>query len=402
VIINEITCLKLFFIIDIFASGFDLQILENTGSNKRNFFAWKSIFLFFIVPLIYSCNPTKYVPQGETLLNNSYIEIDKAGINKSDLVPYIKQKPNKKIFGARFHLGLYNLSNLEKEKWPHAWLRKIGEEPVIYDKSATDKSREQLEDYIGSKGYFDGRVSDSVITAKRKSDVFYNVRLREPFTFRNIYYEIADTNIQTLFYFDSLSCLIQRGDPYDVDILQAERSRFERVVKNHGFYGFSSDHIAFRVDSMIGNRQVNLYYEIRKSQKTDNYNRITYVPHSLFQIKNVYIYPDFVPKDVLEGGESYFTNLDTVYYNGYYFITGQKKTPIRYDLILKSLYLKPGSSYTITDAEQSQSHLMTLKVYRLVNIFFNETDAPEGSQELVSYLNCHIQLTLLSQQSFDV
>jgi len=376
--------------------------LKKTGSNKRSIFQWKFIFPFLLVLLIYSCNPTKYVPQGETLLNNNYIEIDKAGINKSDLLPYIKQKPNKKIFGARFHLGLYNLSNLEKEKWPHAWLRNIGEEPVIYDKYATEKSSEQLKDFIGSKGYFDSRVTDSIKTVKRKTDVFYNVHLKEPFTIRNIYYEITDTNIRNLFYFDSIACLIQRGKPYDVDILKDERLRFERVVRNHGFYGFSAEHIAFRVDSTIGRRQVNLYYEIRNPQKTDIYNRITSVPHSVYAIKDIYIYPDFVPKDVLEGGEAYYRSLDTVSYNGYYFITAQKRPPIRYELILKSLYLKPGSGYRITDTEQTQSHLMTLKVYRLVNIYFNETVPPEESQEQVSYLNCHIQLTLLSQQSFNV
>ena len=393
---------KLFFIIDIFASGFEVQILKKTGSNKRNIFPGILYLLFLLVPVIFSCNPTKYVPQGETLLNNNYIKIDREGINKSDLVPYVKQKPNKKIFGARFHLGLYNLSNLDKEKWPHSWLRKIGEEPVIFDKYSADKSREQLEDYIGSKGFFDSRVSDSIRTVKRKSDVFYNVNLKEPYTIRNVYYEIADTNMQTLFDFDSLNCLIQRGRPYDADILQAERARFERYVKNHGFYSFSTDHIAFRVDSTIGNRQVNLYYEIHNFQKTDNYNRIIYVPHSAYQIKNVYIYPDFVPKDVLEGGESYLKSLDTVNYNGYYFISGQKNSVIKYDLILQSLYLKPGSGYSITNTEQTQSHLMTLKVYRLVNIFFNETEAPEGSQESQSFLNCHIQLTLVSQQSFNV
>jgi outer membrane protein assembly factor BamA len=376
--------------------------LKKTGSNKRNIFPGILDLLFLLVPAIYSCNPTKYIPQGETLLNKNYLHIDREGINKSDLAPYIKQKPNKKIFGARFHLGLYNLSNLDKEKWPHAWLRNIGEEPVIYDKNATDKSREQLEDYVSSKGYFDSRVSDSVRTVKRKSDVFYNVNLKEPYTIRNVYYEIADTNIQTLFDFDSLNCLIQRGKPYDADILQAERMRFERYVKDHGFYAFSTDHIVFRVDSTIGNRQVNLYYEIHNFQKKDNYDRIIYVPHPTYQIKNVYIYPDFVPKDVLEGGESYLNSLDTVNYNGYYFISGQKKSVIKYDLILQSLYLKPGSGYSITNTEQTQSHLMTLKVYRLVNIFFNETEAPEGSQELQSFLNCHIQLTLLSQQSFNV
>ena len=89
--------------------------MEKTGSNKRNIFPGILNLLFLLVPAIYSCNPTKYVPQGETLLNKNYIHIDREGINKSDLVPYIKQKPNKQIFGARFHLGLYNLSNLEKE-----------------------------------------------------------------------------------------------------------------------------------------------------------------------------------------------------------------------------------------------------------------------------------------------
>jgi hypothetical protein len=127
--------------------------LKKTGSNKRNFFPEVLILLFLFVPGMFSCNPTKYVPKGETLLNNNNIHIDREGVNRSDLVPYIKQKPNKKIFGARFHLGLYNLSNLEKEKWPHSWLRNIGEEPVIFDKYAADKSRQQIEDYIGSKGY---------------------------------------------------------------------------------------------------------------------------------------------------------------------------------------------------------------------------------------------------------
>lgn len=392
----------MFFIIDIFVEGFDVQILKKTSSNKNNNFLRVLILLGPLVTLIYSCNPTKYVPQGETLLNNNYIEIDGGGINKSDLVPYIKQKPNKKIFRARFHLGLYNLSDINKEKWPHGWLRNIGEGPVIFDKIQAEKSREQLEEYIGSKGFFDSHVSDSVRTIKRKSDVFYDVNLKTPYTIRNLYYEIADTTIEKLFYFDSINCLIQRGKPYDVDVLQAELTRVERYIKNHGFYGFSADYISFRVDSTIGNRQVNIYYGIKKFAKIDNYNRITYISHPLYRINNIYIYPDFVPKDVIEGGESYLKNLDTVNYKGYYFVTGQKKQQLKYDLILQSLYLKPGSAYNITNTEQTQSHLMTLKAYRLVNIFFSEADAPENSQGSELYLNCHIQLTLLSQQSFNV
>ena len=38
--------------------------------------------MLFLAPLFYSCNPTKYVSQGETLLNNNYINIDEGGDNQ--------------------------------------------------------------------------------------------------------------------------------------------------------------------------------------------------------------------------------------------------------------------------------------------------------------------------------
>jgi outer membrane protein insertion porin family len=72
---------------------------------------------------------------------------------------------------------LYNLSNINKDKWPHNWLRNIGEEPVIYDPDAMTKTKEQIQSYVFSKGYFDGKVTDTVVTANKKSDVFYNVDL---------------------------------------------------------------------------------------------------------------------------------------------------------------------------------------------------------------------------------
>jgi outer membrane protein assembly factor BamA len=376
--------------------------LEKITLNKKIYSLRYFLPLLFIGLIISSCNPTKYVPEGETLLNDNHIIINKEGVKKSELLPYIKQKPNKRIFGTRFHLGLYNLSNIHKQKWPHKWLRNIGEEPVIFDPYATAKTKDQIKSYVASKGYFDGQVMDTVKTASRKSDVFYNIVLLQPYTIRNLYYEIADSNIQKLFYFDSVNCIIERGKPYDVDVLQAERSRFERFIKDHGFYGFSGDHIYFRVDSTVGNRQVNIYYGIKNFTKLDAFNRISIVPHSIYRVKNIYIYPDFVPKDALEGGEAYFNSLDTTNYRGYYFITRKGKTEIKYDIIIQSLYLKPGSTFNVTNTEQSQAHLLTLKVYRLVNIYYNDSKEPESPQGSEMMIDCNIQLTLLSQQSYKV
>ena len=372
------------------------------GYNKYYSLRSSLPIIFLIAISISSCNPTKYVPADESLLNENHIKINSERITKSELVPYIKQKPNKRIFGARFHLGLFNLSNIEKEKWPHKWLREIGEEPVIFDSSSTARSKEQLQSFVASKGYFDGKVSDTIETEKRKSDVYYNIDLLPPYTIHKIYSEIADSNIKKLYYFDSVNCVIERGKPYDIDVLQAERSRFERFVKDHGFYGFSGEHIYFRVDSTVGHRQVDIYYGIKEFTKIDDFNKVTQVQHPIFFVRNVYIYPDFIPKEALEGGEAYSKSLDTTFYRGYYFINSEVKERIKYDLIIQSLYLKPGATYNFTNAEQSKSHLLTLKVYRLVNIFYKESGEQESKKDSVLSLDCNIQLTPLSQQSYKV
>ena len=101
----------------------------------------KLIILLVIILTAASCNPTKYVPSGERLLNRNELVLEETGeqmpatVSKSALRPYLRQQPNKKILGMRFYLGLYNLSDIEKDKWPHSWLRRIGEEPLIFDPS---------------------------------------------------------------------------------------------------------------------------------------------------------------------------------------------------------------------------------------------------------------------------
>ncbi len=371
--------------------------------NKVKCLISKFLILAGLLLALYSCNPTKYVPEGESLLNENHIIINKEGIKKADLLPYIKQQPNKRIFNTRFHLGLYNLSNIEKEKWFHKWLREIGEEPVIFDPYATIKSKEQIKSYVSSKGYFDGTVMDTVETAKKKSNVFYKVDLLPPYTVRKIYYEIPDSSLRNLFYFDSTSSLIERGKPYDVEVLQAERMRFERSVKDQGFYNFSAgDHIFYRIDSTVGRRQVDIYYGVKDFSRVDQSDQVVIEPHSRYRVKNIYIYSNFVPKEALENGVLYLNSLDTTEYKGYYFVGKKGKPEIKYDLILEALYLRPGGTYNLSNTEQTESHLFSLKAFRLVNIHYIELNPGgmyDGSER---FLNCNIQMTMLSKQSFKV
>ncbi|HOF21045.1 MAG TPA: POTRA domain-containing protein, partial [Bacteroidales bacterium] len=172
--------------------------MKKNISNKNTCPPGSMLLVFALFLLFSACHPTRYVPQDASLLDKNHVSVNREGINRGTLEPFIKQKPNKRIFGMRFHLGLYNLSNVKKEGWPHSWLRKIGEEPVIYDPYLTGKSVEQIRSYVASKGYFDARVTDTVRTEKQKSEVFYNVALKSPYRIRSLHYErISKFIVQT-------------------------------------------------------------------------------------------------------------------------------------------------------------------------------------------------------------
>ncbi|MGQ9620453.1 MAG: translocation and assembly module lipoprotein TamL [Bacteroidales bacterium] len=354
-----------------------------------------------VVLVALSCNSTKYVSDNESLLDRNYVKINRDNIKKSEIYPYIRQKPNKRIFGARFHLGLYNLSNIKKEKWPHNWLRNIGEEPVIFDQNSVDKSVEQIRAYLISKGYFDNKVLETIEIAKKHSKVFFDINLNAPYTVRNIIYDIQDTTIAKITYFDTMDCMIEKGKPYDVEILQAERARLERFIRDHGFYNFSAEHISFRIDSTIPGRQVDIIYSIRNFIRIGPDNKPVLVPHTQYKIRNIYILPDYNPHDFLAGGEIYQKNLDTTAYEGYYFVTSQKRPSISYNLLMQSIYLHPGYTFNQSNTERSHARLMSLKTYRLVNIFYNEVEE-KPEDEWYRYLDCTIQLTPISRQSFSV
>ena len=379
-----------------------MQMLKYFSSNKNIRNSGHFILLLTLSVMVLSCNPTKYVPEGESLLDNNFVVINQEDVKKADITPYIKQQPNKRIFGARFHLGLYNLSNIEKEKWPHNWLRNIGEEPVIFDQDATTKSKDQIESYLSSKGYFDGQVMETIESANQKSKVYFNIDLKPAYTIRNLYYEIADTNLSPVIYSDTTDCLIEKGKPYDVDVLQSEQSRLERFISDLGFYNFSGDDIYFRVDSTVGDRQVDIYYGIRNYTYINRNNMQVTGPHRQYKVRNIYIYPEYYPREVLSGGEDYIETLDTVSYNGYYFISNVSRPTIKYDIIIQSLYIRPGITFVVSNSERSQAHLMSLKTYRLVNIRYLEPDVEVVNSDGTRALDCIIQLTPMSRQSFSV
>lgn len=368
----------------------------------------KLVLPALIIFITASCNPTKYVPSGDRLLSSNEIAVTSPGVplpstvSRSAMKPYIRQQPNKKIFGVRFHLGLYNLSNLEKEKWPHGWLRRIGEEPVILDEVAAERSAGQIQSYLFSKGFFKARVTDTVRSAGAEAKVVYDVSPGKPYTIADIRYDIQDSVLRGLVLIDTMNCTLERGMIYDVDMLGKERQRLERFIRDIGFYTFSTENIFYRIDSSLMRDQVIIWYVVSPRVTIDSRGRQNTENHLMYRIRDILVYPEFDPRTALTGGEEYTRSLDTTYYGGIHFVAPPGRTTVKPEVLAQSIYISPGSLYSVTNVERTQSHLTDLRNHRLVNVSFTDVYGVTGQRRDEGMLDAVIQLTPMQKQSFTV
>jgi outer membrane protein assembly factor BamA len=345
-------------------------------------------FLFII-----GCNPTKYVPSERYLLNRVKIQIDNKSISKQELKSYIRQKPNKRVLGLRFYLGMYNLSNINKKTGINKYLQKEGEPPAIWDQFATKRDIKQLKLYLSKKGYYYSIVKDTVIFRKRKVDIRYSIKVNQPYIIRSYKYAFEDTAIQHTILADTLNSLIKIGNLLDDDVLSNERVRIENIMKNNGYYVFNREAVSYEVDSIFSLMKVDLIVNIKNRIRVVN-NQITSVPYKQYKIDKVTVItePGILQK------ESINYHQDSMMYNGIQYINW-KKSWIRSEALTQSIYTEPDAPYRISNVEETKSHLFSLNVYNTPNIQFIRH--PRNDTSNYNYLDCLIRLSLLdSIQSF--
>jgi len=372
------------------------KILPIVNNSRRSL---KYLFYIFITILLFSCSPTKRVADNEYLLDKSKVKIDQGKVSKEELKNYIRQRSNKRILGVRFHLWLYNMANPEKQKGFSGWLRRIGEEPIIYDEYLKNKSTQQLIGYLNSKGYFNAQVKDTVYYKRKKVRVNYHINANEPVKIRSLSYIIQDKAIEPIILGDTPNSLIKIGGNFDRDMLQDERQRIELLLKQKGYYNFSKQYITYLADSSAYNLSADLTLIIKRFQQKDTNNIVKVEDHKKYKINRVFVYTDFDPRQALLLKEKYYSNFDTVYDNGIYFIN-QASDRTNRKIIFQSNFIREGSFYNLNNVNSTYQHLNGLQLFKLINIQFRELDSLANDSIALGYLDCNIQLTKYFLQSY--
>ncbi|UTW61451.1 BamA/TamA family outer membrane protein [bacterium SCSIO 12741] len=374
-----------------------------------------ALFLILAASVLQSCKPTKLLKEGEYLLDKTNLvvkgdkEVQKEfrdNVDVDALNSIIKQKPNRKLLNTfKFHLQIYTYG-AKKNNWFRRWLKKIGEPPVIYDSVLTRKSEEQLNLYLQKKGYFLSRVTDSVAYQykikkdsiridKKKVIVTYEVHPGPPYKVMRLARTMHSNSIQVAF--DSTvteNGLIVQGKNYDESSLRNERDRIERAMKNKGFYNFGKQYIRFEVDSTVKKERVKVTTVIDPPEpvQIEEQGKDTVVQrdHQKYYIKDMFVV-------IRTGKNEGLVQADTVLLDSVNFVN-YPGNAMRPNVILRTLYFRPGDLYRLEDIEYSYNRLANLKVFRLINInVFPHPDDPNGTD-----LRAVIDLSPGAKQSFTV
>lgn len=372
-----------------------------------------------------SCSVTRKLPAGSYLVQKVTVEDDKSvprdeRIPASELERYIRQTPNKRFLGLNLGVWFYEQANPEKHNWWNNWKRKIGQEPVLLDMNLTEKSAENLKVYMDSKGFLSSRATYQVDTTSRRKRAYITYRTiqNEPYRIDSIAYDFRDKFLEQIVLPDTTHTLIRSGEIFDITVLDAERERITKYLRDRGYYNFSVNNIEYIADTTAGSRQVDLRmvvkqhltgYDARGNPVMEN--------NMVYRVDQINIFPNYDPT-VSRTDPDYTRRLDTLYYRGLNLIY-EGRPNLRPRILRQAIPLYPNYVYSAEQVDRTYTDLMALGYFRSTKVAFVEqpravdvtnlvtyigesADSTQARYTQEGYLQCNVLCTPALKQSFKV
>lgn len=347
----------------------------------------KLLYILILSVFIASCSNTKYLPEGELLYLGGKVTVQDSLITKkqrktlkSELAGLLRPKPNKKIFGLRPKLLIYNLvGTVKKEKGFRHWLKyKVGEAPVLFSQVDLEYNKKLLQNYVENNGYFNARTTADSTKQGKKVKATYLVKPKEQYKIKSIVFPADSTAISLAINESTDKSLLKINDPYSLDVIKQERVRIDNRLKEKGFFYFNADYLKVQVDSTVANHKVDLIVKVKN--ETPDLSKTPY------KINKIIIYPNYyLNQDSLTKPLKYkdFTIYDTT----------KTFKPRIFD---RTLYFKKGDYYNRTNHNLSLNRLVTLGTFKFVKNQFIVSDT------IGNYLDAYYYLTPLPRKSIRI
>lgn len=325
-----------------------------------------------------SCSNTKFLKEGQQLYTGAEIVIENDTLpkkEKSALKDALKEnltpKPNASFLGLKPKLYAYNVTKEpKKEKGLRYWLKyKFGEKPVLLADVDREFNKDIIVNYSENKGYFNAKAKYDTVSKNKKAKIIYTLKPGARYLISNVNFvkdsSVVNLEIQGL----KDKTLLKNGNPFDLDVIKAERERIDAGLKDRGFYYFNPDNIIVQADSTVSkNHQVELIVKLK--------NNTPPLATEPFTINRVIVFPNYDLKDVKQGKYQVPMSADSLqaHANDQIYIVDpeHKFKPKIFD---RALYFEKGDLYNRKDHNLSLNRLISLGVFKFVKNEFVVSDS---------------------------
>ena len=334
-----------------------MPILKNIS-----FLNWLGIAIFIFS--LSSCTGTFLLPKGERLYNGAEIKIKKtdkkwetskleSALSQSVVLP----RRNSHFLWMRIKVGLYNtFNNPKKEKGFGNWIaRKWGTPPVLYSEEIIKTHQKSLSATAANFGYFKIKVDSKKKGVFKKKKIQHTVHLDEPPKLISALSFPPDTGAVERFLLElKKSSLLLNGQPYQLDLLKAERQRLADSLRNDGWYYLSPDDLLFEADTFQTAGEVRLSLRFKDD--------VTERDRRRYHISEILIFPDHDLKYSGQGQrmEAVDECVGFVY----------SEMDIKKEIILKNIPFRCGELFSNEKYREALFRLQNLQFFKFVNIRF--------------------------------
>jgi len=348
------------------------------------------IFLYLCFSaFLASCSTTKFVGDGQYLLDKVKITTDAPDVRESEMKQYLQQHPNYKVFGVlKWPLYVYNWSGKNEHKWLNKQLRRIGEPPVLFDLDLAEQSKKQLEHYMSNRGYVHAQIEFTVDTARRKKAFLtFKTTSNEPFRINQFQAVVNDPQMDSIIHLkpphrsiiksvfssnpkDYIS-LIHDQMLFDRNKLDKERQRITSLLRNNGYYTINRDFIRYSAYRTSQSNRFDLDMIIKPFVYITPEGETVERNHRPYFFNRVKIITGYDPLDPDNRSDNYNV-ADSVFIRNVSVCYGSHGRTIRPSILQQSNYMTPGKMYNERSVEQTYASFSALKALRYVSIRFDE------------------------------
>lgn len=351
--------------------------------------------------ILHSCSSTKKLADDENLIVKQSFELNDEIITQDPVIVLSQTPENQRLLGIPYKLHLYNLSKSNTEERFEAWLKRkpqrkerlnkwlspkqleqvkryrvgfsnwiknTGEAPSLIDHDKIALTNSLFTQYYNNLGYFNTTSTATIESiGTQKSSIHYNITTGPRFTLDSITTVIASKDIDSIYKVYQKESVINQGEAFKVENINAERERLINVFRNNGIFNFQQRSIRFKAfkDSLGIDTKIPLVVEIKNAQKRVQ-DTLIEIPYRVQKVKSLSVYVENPEQD-------FSTYTDSINYNG---IKVFSVGPLKYNPIVlaKGVKISPDQAYSYQDRTATYRYFNELQNFKYPTITYSAVE----------------------------